>query len=215
MDRLDLIASLAKGSDTLLDVGCDHAYAIIKAIKSYDVKRGIASDVAKGPLKMAEERLYEAGLLNKVSLCLSDGFKNVNEDFDTAIVAGMGGILISKILTEGLDKIKGKKLILEPNSDASIVRSFLVSNGFIIKEEYAIFDSNKYYEIIVAEEGENNYSDLEIKYGPILLKEKPEAFIEHYKYLISYLEGFLEKIANKEVLEEKKRLISEYYSIIK
>lgn len=215
MNRLDLLASLAEGSETLLDVGCDHAYAIIKAITKYNVKRGIAADVAKGPLLMAEDRINEAGLKDKVKLVLSDGFKEITDSFDTCIIAGMGGILISNILKAGSDKIRGKKLILEPNSDADIVRSFLASNGFAIDNEYAINDMGKYYEIIVASSKNTTYSDLEIKYGPILLKEKPKAFIEHYSTKLAYLEKLLEKIANKDVLEEKKRLISEYKEIIK
>ena len=37
MDRLELIASLTKGSHSLLDVGCDHAYVLIKALTKYNI----------------------------------------------------------------------------------------------------------------------------------------------------------------------------------
>jgi tRNA A22 N-methylase len=90
-------------------------------------------------------------------MILSDGFDNVNDNFDTAILAGMGGILITNILSKGLDKIKGAKLIIEPNSDASLVRDFLAKNNYKITYENAIYDANKYYEIIVAEEGNEYY----------------------------------------------------------
>ena len=38
MNRIELLASLSRYSSTLLDIGCDHAYVLITALKKYDVK---------------------------------------------------------------------------------------------------------------------------------------------------------------------------------
>ena len=64
MDRIELIASLAKGSNSLLDLGCDHAYVLTLAIKKYGVKSGIASDISDGPLKMAKDNIIKSGLMD-------------------------------------------------------------------------------------------------------------------------------------------------------
>ena len=53
MNRLDLIASYTKGSKIVCDIGCDHAYALITAIREYGVEKGIASDINEGPLNNA------------------------------------------------------------------------------------------------------------------------------------------------------------------
>lgn len=55
MNRINLLASLCKGSNIVCDIGCDHAYVLIEAIKSYNVKKGIASDIGVGPLEMAKK----------------------------------------------------------------------------------------------------------------------------------------------------------------
>ena len=53
MNRLDLIASYTKGSKIVCDIGCDHAYALITAIREYGVEKGIAADINEGPLNNA------------------------------------------------------------------------------------------------------------------------------------------------------------------
>ena len=178
MDRINLIAKLCEGSDTVVDIGCDHAYALIKAIKEYGVKRGIASDINEGPLENAKENIRLNCLSDVVDTVLSDGFKNINASFDTVIISGMGGILIKSILENGLEKINGKRVIIEANTDSDIVRKYLVKNGFYIMDEYSLYDDEKYYEIIIFEPGKEVYASFELNFGPVLLAKKEEAFSE-------------------------------------
>lgn len=203
MNRIDLIASLCKSSEVICDIGCDHAQVLIKAIKNYGVKQGYACDIASGPLKQASINICNYNLQDKIKMILSDGFDSVNEKFDTAILAGMGGILITNILSKGLDKIKGVKLIIEANSDVPLVREFLAKNNYKITQEYAIYDSNKYYEIIVAEEGILNYDEYDIMFGPILRRQKPSEFVKYYEGVIDHLSNIIPKITNDNIRNKK------------
>ncbi|MGM9970294.1 MAG: tRNA (adenine(22)-N(1))-methyltransferase [Anaeroplasma sp.] len=196
MNRLDLLASLCKDSNTICDIGCDHAYTVIKALKYYGVKKAIAADISQGPLNQARININSNNLVDKVDIIQSDGFKNINLPFDTAIISGMGGMLINKILEEGYNSILNKKLIISPNSDSYEVRKYLCSNGFYINEEYAIIDQNKYYEIIVFIPGYKEYSDFELKYGPILLIKKSKEYIDYYKSRLNNYLSFYDKINN-------------------
>ncbi len=214
MERIELLASLTKGSNSLLDLGCDHAYVLVEAIKRYDVKTGIASDISEGPLKKANDTIIKSGLNDKIKIVKSDGFKDINDYFDTCIIAGMGGILIKDILTLGKDKIKGKKLILEPNNNRDVVRLFLNKNNFKIIDEYSIYDSNKYYEVIVAIEGSEELSDFEINYGPILLKKRPNEFIDYYLNKFNFLNGIIDNIKDDNERLEKIKLLNDYKKII-
>ena len=162
MDRIEFIASLAKDSDILLDVGCDHAYTVIKAVKDYNVKHAIASDVADKPLMMAKRNISEAGLNDVIKVIKSDGLKDIDEDFTTLIISGMGGVLIKDILSSSVDKIKNKKLILSPNRDFSVVRKFLNDNNFKISDEFSFYDKKVFYEVIVAEIGNEALTKFEI-----------------------------------------------------
>jgi len=202
MERLDFIASLAKDSKKLLDVGCDHAYTVIKAITNYNVEFAIASDINQGPLNQARENIIKYNLIDKVKLILSDGLKNIDDDFDTLIISGIGGSNIIDILEGGLDKISGKKLILSPHSDFYKLRLFLSHNSFFIADEYALIDKNKYYEVIVALPGKMDYPSLDLKYGPILIKKHDKVFVNH---LEKEYNNFLTILNNKDLSNESKK----------
>lgn len=214
MNRIDLIASLCKSSEVICDIGCDHAQVIVKAIKNYGVKYGYACDISEGPLKQAAINICNYNLQDKVKMILSDGFDNVDFDYDTAILAGMGGILISNILSKGLDKIRNKKLIIEANSDVAKVREFLFSNDFIITDEYAIYDANKYYEIVVAEYGISTYDEYDIMFGPILRRQKPEAFVKYYEGIIDHFSNIIPKITNPIIKDEKVKYFESIVEIL-
>lgn len=214
MDRITRLASLTKGSVCVCDIGCDHAYALIKSIKEYGVLKGIASEVAKGPLENAIKSIKEAHLEDVISTYLSDGFKNIDLDFDTAIIAGMGGALICDILAASIDKIKGKKLILEANCESYRIREFLCRNGFKIDYEDAFYDQGKYYEIMVFTTGIMNMDCLDIKYGPYLRRSNNTAFLSHYNDKINLLEGIIDKINNNFKKEEKIKELIELRSLI-
>ena len=203
MKRLELIASLTKGSKKLLDIGCDHAYSLIYAIKNYGVEYGIASDINDGPLENAKNNIKLNNLDDKIKIVKSDGLKNINDDFDTLIISGMGGNLIINILEDSLSKIKNKKLIIEANSDNYLVRKYLTSNNFKIIDEYAFYDSDKYYEVDVFEAGNLFYTKYELKYGPILLNKKEPEFLNEIKNKLQKLEEYLPNIKDTILKDEK------------
>ena len=208
MDRINLLASLCKDSNTICDVGCDHAYVLVKALLEYNCNRGIASDINVGPLSAAKENIKAKGLQDRVDIILSDGFKAIDKPFDVAVVAGMGGNLIKDILSESISKIKDKKLILEPQNDQMLVREFLMKNNFTIVDEYAISENGKYYEIMVAKPGAISYTETELRFGPILLKKKPEAFISYYNRKIGLLMTVINSTADqfKKMQKQKEKM---------
>ncbi len=210
MNRIDFLASLAKNSNTLLDIGCDHAYTLIKAIKEYGVKKGIAADISKYALSMAYANIKKYDLLDKIEIVLSDGLDNINNEFDTAILSGMGGSLIIDIVSRGLDKLRGKRLIISSQSDQYLVRKFLSENDFYIVDEDAFYDNDKYYEVMVISYGRMNYPSLDLKYGPILLKKRNEAFLNHLEKeknnLILALSNIKDENSKKEVTKKIKEI---------
>ncbi len=211
MERLKKIASYTKGSRVVCDIGCDHAYALIFAIKEYDVSCGFAVDIAEGPLKNALKMIEQAKLEDKIKTIQSDGFTALNKDmFDTAIIAGMGGILMCSILAQGLEKIRDKTLILEANQDTSKVREFLASHDFKIVEETALIEEDKYYEILVAKPGHASYNPYDIAYGPIIRKTKPEDFLKHYQKKIEQLTSILKQVKN---ITKKQEKLKEFFEI--
>ena len=98
-------------------------------------------------------RRRRSNIADKITLRLSDGLDELSAgEADDIIMAGMGGILIAKLL-ERTEWVKNKniRLILQPMSHAEEVRLFLCNNGFDIIEERTCRDDGRIYSVICAE----------------------------------------------------------------
>jgi tRNA (adenine22-N1)-methyltransferase len=73
--RLSAIAGLVPEGDTVADIGTDHAYIPVFLVKSGKVKRGVASDVRKGPLEKAREVIKRHRLEDRIETRLGDGLE--------------------------------------------------------------------------------------------------------------------------------------------
>lgn len=182
------------------DIGTDHGYVPIYLMDNKMATYVIAMDVNEGPLKRAETNIIENGYEDYIETRLSNGFEKLNVgEVDIAIIAGMGGELIKKILIEGKEVVDSlKELVLSPHSDIDVVRKYLHQIGFRIIDEKMLIDEEKFYTIIKVQKGKDkDYSEVEYKYGAILLNNKDLILKE---FLINQL--------NKYILIEK-RLINE------
>ncbi len=172
-----MAAEEVRAGKKLVDIGTDHAYLPSYLIEKNVSPSAIAADIGKGPLKNAEKIVGTSDLLReKIELRLSDGLKEIRSDeAEDIVIAGMGGLLISRILSDTpWIKDESKRLILQPMSHAEDVRKFLCENGFEILKEKACHDSGHNYILIVAEY-KNRKND------------KDEAF--YYKGLIQFDES--------------------------
>jgi tRNA (adenine22-N1)-methyltransferase len=150
--RLSAVAGLVRKNKTFADIGTDHAYRPVYLVENHIINNAIAADLRKGPLENAKETVVAHNLSDKISLRLSDGLDNFNEnEVQEIAVAGMGGLLIAEFIerTEWL-KNKDIHLILQPMTHAEELRKTLFDNGFIIDCEKVAVDGDKLYIIISA-----------------------------------------------------------------
>lgn len=154
-NRLKMVANLAESREKVVDIGTDHAYLPVYLLQNKIFKTALACDINEGPLKNAQETINKYELSDKIITRLSDGLKEVNKnEADAVIIAGMGGILISEILSsaEWL-KNSDKQLVLQPMTHLYDVRKYLCENGFeILKEQ-------------TAKEGKRNYIAISARYS--------------------------------------------------
>ena len=206
--RLLEIAKYIDGYESLADIACDHGYLGIYAALNYNLKEVLLTDINEMPLASAKENVAKRNLDNIVKTVLGDGLAPLDKDYDVISIAGIGGVLLVQILQNDLEKAKrAKRLILCSNTDTDLVRRFLISNGFVIEAEEMVHDY-KYYEIIVAKYTCMNslYSELELKYGPMLLKAKSKEFCDYYTRQLNLYKMQVEKIndlVSKEKLQDK------------
>ena len=200
--RLQAVADIIPKSDTIADIGTDHGYIPIYAIKNQLSKKAIAMDVNPGPLERAKYHIKEEGLEAKIECRLSDGLEKLaHGEADTIVIAGMGADLICNILSA---EFSTKHLILSPHTHQEKVRIFLRTHGYKIVEENMIFEDNKFYNIIRADYLGENADDIPVNdyFGEYLLKNNHpvlkmflEKEIEKYKD-IPQKKDYLELVIN-------------------
>lgn len=183
--RLQMVADCVSPNSLVADVGCDHAYISIYLVENEIAKRSVALDINEGPLQKAMENVSDVGLTDQISIRLSDGLEKLCPgEANSIVIAGMGGILMVQILSNGLDCVQAaKELILQPQSEAEKVREYLHKQNFTICEENMCIDDGKYYVVIHAKKAEEVISakkEEEViiskrtynKYGELLLRER-------------------------------------------
>ena len=186
MTRIKALASLAKDFHFVADIGCDHGLVLYELLKLNKDVKCLAVDNKKGPLDSARKLLSS---YQNVSFSLSNGIENLPENVDCVIVAGLGGSTI-KAIFENHDFSKISRFIINPSKNPEIVRLFLTKNGLKIVSEEVIYEKGTYYQIIVFERGKGELTELETKYGPVLLKNRSEMFLKMYRDLIKRLPEF-------------------------
>ena len=190
-ERLKAVAGMVKGGGVLADIGCDHAYIPIELVLSGQFRSAVAADVREGPLGIAAGNIREYGLSDRIETRRSDGFAAfVPGEADTAVIAGMGGPLMSRILMQ-YPEVTGsfRELVLEPQSDTAMLRRTLLDHAFAgvwfrIAEEDMIVEDGKYYPIIRAVRSEENASlkePYEYCFGPELLRQRHPVLEQYLK----------------------------------
>lgn len=150
--RLKAIADEVLPCETLFDVGTDHAYIPIYLTLKRVCREAVAADVRRGPLIRAEENIRSRGLADKITVRLGAGLEPLDVgERDAVVIAGMGGKLITKILSDGYTKARNASgLILQPMTAPEALREWLYLNGFDIYSEKLVSDGGKLYCVISA-----------------------------------------------------------------
>ncbi len=217
-DRLMAVASMIPTGGVLADVGTDHGYVPIRLLQEGNIDAAIAMDVNEGPLARADENVKENGLTNKITLRLSDGLEKLQAgEADTLLIAGMGGKLITRILSEGEEVLSTiKTVVLQPQSDLDDVRGFMLSHDFMFIDEMMLIDDGKYYTVMKAVKGESeDYSKADLIFGKINIENKSpilKALIERDMRIYRSIEEKL--TVNAEKHEERLNEIHGYQALM-
>ncbi|MGE5615138.1 MAG: tRNA (adenine(22)-N(1))-methyltransferase [Bacillota bacterium] len=145
--RLKMIVEQIPKCNVLADIGTDHAYVPIYAVKTGLCERALAVDVKAGPLEAASLNIKRHGLENYVETRQGNGLEAVRlSECNVVVIAGMGGLMIRDILSSELDKARAANLLLlQPNTSAEALRKWLYEHGFALTCEKLVKDAGKIY----------------------------------------------------------------------
>lgn len=208
--RLKAIADLISPCNCFADIGTDHAYLPVYLCGIGKCRKAVASDVNKGPLKRAEKTVLEYGKYDKIDLRLGGGLETVLKDeADSVVIAGMGGLIIAKILEDGREKINdGCKIVLQPMTAVPELREYLYNNGWTVTEEHLVREDEKIYNIIEICKGESGVvpTEAELFVGKELMKKRPENYDEYLKRRIKKLSVMIDGLKASDSEESKLKL---------
>lgn len=180
-NRLRTIGDFINSNDKVVDIGCDHALLDIY-LYLYKTQYVIASDINDKPLKEALKNLQKYNLVDKIPLVLSSGLEKFKgNEFNTLVIAGMGGMTIIDILMEGKNKLfNTKKMVIQSNRDIPKLRSFISKLGYKIEDEVLIKEKKIIYTVVLFKKTKKKikYNKTDILVGPILKNSKDTLFKE-------------------------------------
>jgi len=201
-NRLKSLAKYIFEDDKIMDVGCDHALLDIYLVQAGLTDKIYVGDVNANALQNGIDNIERYELTTRIIPILSYGIEKVGQlDVNTLIISGMGSKNIIDILSSpNLDKIY--KLILQSNNNHAELRRFLMEKGFIIYAEEIIEDGKKTYINIIAGRDYKpvSYTDAEIEFGPILIKDKDN--LEYFMSLYATYESIYD-VSNSEYIKTK------------
>ena len=208
--RLSAIGEMVTEGNRLVDVGCDHGYLPVYLVMNHRIPGAIAADVGKGPLERAREHICRYHMQNYIETRLCDGLSGISVgEGDTLVIAGMGGPLMEKILSDNPEvRDSFQELILQPQSDIPHFRHFLMSNGYRITEEKMILEDGKFYPMMKAirdQKRNESWTPLEEMFGKYLLQEKNPVLQQFLQRELRIRQNILTKLQKTETEETKKR----------
>ncbi|MBQ9486105.1 MAG: SAM-dependent methyltransferase [Clostridia bacterium] len=194
-DRLESVFAAIPACNTFADVACDHGYIAEAMLKRGKCRMAFVSDISAKSLSKAEKLLAPFIKAGACKGFVSDGLDGVPKA-DCALIAGVGGLLITDILerTEKAGKLP-QSLVVQPMKHCDAVRRAAVNAGYSVVKDFTVYADGQFYDIISLKftGGGEMLSEEEIKFGRTNIKERPQAFRDKIKEKIIKLVSYAER----------------------
>ena len=203
-NRLKSLTKYIDKTDSVIDIGCDHALLDIYLVKENIIDKCMVSDVSSNALKQGIDNIKKYNLTEFIETRCGNGLEvlNSNDNINTIIISGMGTNTILDILNN--DYLKNiNKLVIQSNKDYYMLRKEIVKFGFVIDIEEVIEDNDKIYINIVFIRGNKVYTEDELMYGTNSMINKEI----YYKNLIEKKENILNNLNDIELINKLKEEI--------
>ena len=180
--RLNTIASFVD-SRKIADVGCDHGKLTAYLFENKLIDYALVSDISAMSLSKAVSLLLDMKVNFEHIVC--DGIYKYAKA-DLAIIAGMGGEEIIKILKHNASTIK--HFILGPQHSEVELKKYLVRNNYLIETDIFVCDNGKFYNIIKCVKSKSRHT---ISHSQLLFGQN----IPSADYA-DYIDNRLDKVSN-------------------
>lgn len=191
--RLQTVADLISYT-TVADIGTDHGYLPLYLWQQGRLRFGLACDVNRGPLQRGAENIARVGA--PIETRLGSGLAPIQVgEVETAVLAGMGGMLMCRLLLDEAEKTKSlRQLVLQPQRDIAQVRKTVQELGFAIEKEVMLWEDGHFYTAFSAVPGSQSWNERELNWGKLLLEEKNPVLKDYVTYLLDKERALLARL---------------------
>ena len=149
-NRMRAIAAFIRDGGVVCDVGTDHAYIPTELILNGKCTGAVITDISAPSLEKGIANVKKNGIGDKVRAFCANGTLGADlENVTDVIIAGMGGELISAILSQDARlKNEAYRFVLQPMSRAEELRIFLAENGFETETEIKVESEGRVYAVL-------------------------------------------------------------------
>lgn len=210
----EAVLSICNNECVVADIATDHGYLAEILNRSEKVKTIYATDISKKCLQKVVD-LKKDFNLSKVETVLGDGLEPL-KSVDIAVIAGVGGLEIIKMLTKQNMQETGENkcnlFVLQPAQNVFEFRKWLFDNNICVISDCFVEDAGKFYPIIVVDVSkyQNNEKTL---FNLFIGRDNNQNSLEFERFLDFYIDKF--DFLNKFEIEKikKDRILSEKYEI--
>src|SRR3712207_5446509 len=151
-ERIKRLIAMVIGAHQVVDVGCDHGQVSLGLAERPDIDAVLGVDISAPSLQKLRDAIERAEQpwAHKIRTQVADGLKALDcAEVDSVVIAGMGGDLIVRILSEAPQRLaQVKQLVLSPHTAQDEVRRFVREKGFYIIDSALIPEEGHYYELM-------------------------------------------------------------------
>jgi tRNA (adenine22-N1)-methyltransferase len=220
--RIDAILSMIPSCGTAADIGTDHGLVALGVLRRGIAGRVIATDISAASLSKARALAEAAGVSN-METRLGDGLRPLAPgEADAAVLAGMGGRLIARILADQ-DEVARRLyyLILQPLHSVRDLRRWLYENRYRILSERLAGEGSRYYHVMKVIPGQDELVlPLHMEIGRKLIEERDPLLPSYLKHQMLKIKTRMGQIAQADTprtraaLERYRNLMNLYREVL-
>jgi tRNA (adenine22-N1)-methyltransferase len=198
--RIETILSMMPVCRVAADIGTDHGLVAWGILNGGKAKKVIATDISAASLRKAQ-KYAAAHTISEMETRLGDGLAPLAPgEADAAVLTGMGGRLIARILGEGAG-VAGSipVFILQPMHSVRDLRHWLYEHEYMIAEERLAREGDRFYHVMRVIHGQDELTlPLHMEIGRQLIEDRDPLLVPYIEQLISKNEMRVREISKKD-----------------
>ena len=195
--RIETILSLMPACRTAADIGTDHGITAIGMLARGKARRVIATDIS--PASLSKAQAYAAAhRVSDLETRLGDGLEPLTPgEADAAVLAGMGGRLIARILGANPEIARSIPIfILQPMHSIRDLRRWLYENQYAVTAEWLAREADRFYHVMRATHGQDELIlPLHMEIGRKLIEDRDPLLPDYIAHLSKKIRRRMREIA--------------------